>query len=550
MNMGQCFNWCLIDNVREPSWIGVLGPDPLIVRQLDQCTQFINLGSRENYVVLASLNAYFQLDHDLPSLYKKWGSGCPRMKSVTERLQGVRVVRQDPWECLISFICSSNNNISRITQMLDKLRNRYGTYLGALVRRPRKDNGEIESLLYNGLPVDLASTISDASFVWIPADKNGRYAQDVSSQDASDVEKYELYAFPTVDALAQAQEDELRRMGMGYRAKFIIGAAQLVKSKCDAIMQTESGRGYLAAQCERGEPWFAQLRAAAVRTTSGGASSTGEPKKQKVTIKREVTDSPVSGHNSGEQGRTANEARLYVQQQLMELPGVGRKVADCVALFSLDQTAAVPVDTHVWNIAIRDYAAYLRTPGVAENNGGVRGGNDDKSENANMKKAGKRKKPTGNTQITSPATPAIDDVTTPLSGLASPPLVGMSDIETRSVTPAVYEQVGDVFRMIFGDHAGWAHSVLFAAELPQFRALLPEAMQQEMLAFSAQQRSAKKSAREEKATNKADKSKVGDTEMKSIDKGTRLTKHMEDSTTASIPASGVKRKRVAKKASL
>ena len=35
--------------------------------------------------------------------------------------------------------------------------------------------------------------------------------------------------------------------------------------------------------------------------------------------------------------------------------GVGPKVADCVALFSLDATSSVPVDTHVWRIACRDY---------------------------------------------------------------------------------------------------------------------------------------------------------------------------------------------------
>ncbi len=37
----------------------------------------------------------------------------------------------------------------------------------------------------------------------------------------------------------------------------------------------------------------------------------------------------------------------------MALPGVGRKVADCVALFSLDQSDTVPVDTHVWQVASR-----------------------------------------------------------------------------------------------------------------------------------------------------------------------------------------------------
>ena len=100
--------------------------------------------------------------------------------------------------------------------------------------------------------------------------------------------------------------------------------------------------------------------------------------------------------------------------------GVGMKVADCVALFSLDQPATVPVDTHVWQIARRDYD-HDRDPGQD-----LKGGR--------------------------------------LSA-------------ARSLTPTVYESVGDVFRARFGAAAGWAHSVLFAAELSEFRQKLPIELQ-------------------------------------------------------------------------
>ena len=41
----------------------------------------------------------------------------------------MRIIRQDPWECTISFLCSSNNNIKRIKLMLDNLRAAYGEHL-------------------------------------------------------------------------------------------------------------------------------------------------------------------------------------------------------------------------------------------------------------------------------------------------------------------------------------------------------------------------------------------------------------------------------------
>ena len=58
-----------------------------------------------------------------------------------------------------------------------------------------------------------------------------------------------------------------------------------------------------------------------------------------------------------------------------------------------------------------------------------------------------------------------------------------------------------MFRGVFGECAGWAHSVLFAAELPQFRSLLPSDMQQQMRAFAEQQRSDKQLLKAQKAEN-------------------------------------------------
>ena len=49
-----------------------------------------------------------------------------------------------------------------------------------------------------------------------------------------------------------------------------------------------------------------------------------------------------------------------IEVALTQFPGIGRKIADCIALFSLDADAAVPVDTHIWRIAKTHYAPELR----------------------------------------------------------------------------------------------------------------------------------------------------------------------------------------------
>ena len=216
-------------------------------------------------VVVAALRAYFQLDVSLAALYAEWtavdrgagGEGCGRLARVAACLPGVRILRQEPAECLFSFICSSNNNIPRITLILANIRAAYGTELLAL---PRRNN------------------------------------------DGTRAPPLVLHSFPTLEALHGASEDDLRALGLGYRAKFV------------------------ANTCT-------QLRAA------GGYAH--------LLALRAVAD-PAK-----------------VQEALTLFPGVGRKVADCVALFSLDQTDAIPVDTHVHQIAVRDYDRSLAVDGVA-----------------------------------------------------------------------------------------------------------------------------------------------------------------------------------------
>jgi N-glycosylase/DNA lyase len=85
---------------------------------------------------------------------------------------------------------------------------------------------------------------------------------------------------------------------------------------------------------------------------------------------------------------------LDAHASLDELPFIGPKIADCICLFGLGFTQAVPVDVHVWAIA-RD-------------------------------------------------------------------LFG-DQIPTRTLTPSTYRAIGDMFRQLFGDHAGWAQQYLFAA---------------------------------------------------------------------------------------
>lgn len=73
---------------------------------------------------------YFQLNIKVGNLYQKWSDVDSNFQSISSKFGGIRILRQDPVENLFSFICSSNNHISRISSMVEKLCENYGREVG------------------------------------------------------------------------------------------------------------------------------------------------------------------------------------------------------------------------------------------------------------------------------------------------------------------------------------------------------------------------------------------------------------------------------------
>ncbi|KAL5340330.1 DNA glycosylase [Aspergillus crustosus] len=254
---------------------------------------------------LAIIKHYFSLTSNATTLYAQWSASDPNFCKKAAQFTGIRILRQDAWEALISFICSSNNNIARIGQMVEKLGVNYGVHV---------------------------------------TDIDGRAYHD----------------FPPPEKLADADvEARLRSLGFGYRAKYIFQTAVIVAK-------------------EREAGWLNSLR-------NPEAPAFGVPEA------------------AGEDGEMPPEGRggyREAHEKLLDLQGVGPKVADCVSLMGLGWGESVPVDTHVWQIAQRDY------------------------------KFGKG--------------------------------------SHKSLTKATYDAVANHFRKLWGKEAGWAHSVLFTADLKTF----------------------------------------------------------------------------------
>jgi N-glycosylase/DNA lyase len=83
------------------------------------------------------LRNYLRLDDDLDALYND-AAADPVLAEAMARYRGLRLIRQDPWECLVSFVCSSVSNIPRISRNLRAVAETYGepvTLEGRLLHR-------------------------------------------------------------------------------------------------------------------------------------------------------------------------------------------------------------------------------------------------------------------------------------------------------------------------------------------------------------------------------------------------------------------------------
>lgn len=67
----------------------------------------------------ALVKHYLNLDPNLTELYEQWSSADANFKRKAPGFAGIRILKQDAWEALVGFICSSNNNIIRISQMVN-----------------------------------------------------------------------------------------------------------------------------------------------------------------------------------------------------------------------------------------------------------------------------------------------------------------------------------------------------------------------------------------------------------------------------------------------
>ena len=234
LESGQAHRW-----KKSNDWYaGVVHGEFIQIRQTGQVVEFASGPSPEETAAIM-LRDYFRLDDDIDAIYSDINRDG-RVASMVRKYPGLRILRTEPWECLVAFICSANNNIARIHQLMERMSDEFGS-----------------PLTLNGLT---------------------------------------RHTFPSPANLAEAGEDELRRLGLGFRAPYVDQASR-------AVLE---GKLDLPALVRMPYP----------------------------------------------------EAKAA----LMEQKGIGSKIADCIAVFSLEKLEAFPIDVWIRRALAEWYFPGQKTP--------------------------------------------------------------------------------------------------------------------------------------------------------------------------------------------
>lgn len=117
---GQCFRW---NEQEDGSYTGVFGENVLNVNKIGNEVVFKGICKED---IKETVEKYFDLNRDYQKIKSKLEKIDENMKKSIEYGQGIRILNQDLWETIISFIISANNNIPRIKGIIERLSKRYG----------------------------------------------------------------------------------------------------------------------------------------------------------------------------------------------------------------------------------------------------------------------------------------------------------------------------------------------------------------------------------------------------------------------------------------
>ena len=174
---GQCFRW---NKQEDGSYTGIFKQNVVNVKKADNKIIFRGI-CKEN--IKDECIKYFDLNTNYDNIKSKLSNVDNYLKTSIEYGEGIRILNQDLWETLISFIISANNNIPRIKGIIERISKSYGEKI-----------------------------------VW---------------------DKAEYYTFPTPQELSKASVEDLRNIGLGFRDVRVYETTKIINENPNKLKELE-----------------------------------------------------------------------------------------------------------------------------------------------------------------------------------------------------------------------------------------------------------------------------------------------------------------------
>ncbi len=117
---GQCFRW---KEQKDGSYTGIFKKNVINVKKTEKNVTFQGICEKD---IQETVREYFDLNRDYEEIKEKLSKIDDNMKTSIKYGEGIRILNQDIWETIISFIISANNNIPRIKGIIERLSKNYG----------------------------------------------------------------------------------------------------------------------------------------------------------------------------------------------------------------------------------------------------------------------------------------------------------------------------------------------------------------------------------------------------------------------------------------
>jgi len=173
LESGQIFGWKKIGN----RWIGEIKQNVVAIEQKrKELIVEVIWENQKSKLNQDDIRYYFSLDVDIEDIYSKINTD-KTMENAIKEFDGLRIIRQEEWPCLVSFIVSAFSNIPRIEKNIEEIKRRHGTRIEINDKR---------------------------------------------------IGINEFYLFPTIQQIRKSDVSTLRKCGLGFRDKYVHNAAKKI----------------------------------------------------------------------------------------------------------------------------------------------------------------------------------------------------------------------------------------------------------------------------------------------------------------------------------